>query len=320
MFTKCVNCGFHISNFEKICPNCGLKNPTNTFRRTTLQFLQTSLLFSFFFSILITLFASLLLSKPSIAGIFSVSFVVLSFIIYVFIKEKYTVKPQFYKSPFLSELDEKEKIINRRAAELAERGKKIDAVLDKIKDTDSRQLLDVRGKLFAAREIVVSQFARYELQKQKIELVRLQNDVSIYLSGLHRLDDFETENGLLTIETTKTEIERIRQNLIRYDAIEFSERVLPDKENFLSQLAETVKSCDKLREAILSRQAARALQGVSPIEENLKLPVSRDLTHASDTFNIQTTLTDFSESFEELEREYRRLRAESEVSRDILDE
>lgn len=306
MFTKCANCGFHISNFKKNCPNCGLKNPTR-------QVLQTTFLFSFSFSIIITLYAFLYLPERSAIGIFLSSFVVLSFVIYVYVNGKYNVKPQFYTSPFLSDLDKKEKIINKRSAELAKRGQKIDAVLDKIKDTDSRQLLDVRAKLFSAREIVVSQFARYELQKQKIELVRLQNDVSPYLSGLHRLNDFETENGLLTIETTTKEIERIRQNLTRYDAIEFSERVLPERENFLSQLAETVESCDKLREAILSRQATRALQDVSPIEENLKLPVSKDLAHATDTFNIQTTLTDFSESFEELEREYRRLRAESEV-------
>lgn len=319
MSTKCVNCGFYITNFEKVCPNCGLRNPTNTFRRTTLKFLLTSLSFSFLFSAIITLFAVIFLRGQSVPSIFLVTFVVLSFIIYVFIKEKYTIKPQFYKSPFLSELDKKEKIINGRAVELAERGKKIDAVLDKIKDTDSNQLQDVRAKLLSAREIVISQFARYELQKQKIELVRLQNGVSRYLAGLHRLNDLETENGLLAIETARREIERIGQNLTRYDAIEFSERVLPEKENFLSQLSETVDSCDRLREAILSRQAVKALQGISPIEENLKLPASKDLAHAAETFNIETTLTDFSESFEELEREYKRLRAESDQSRDILE-
>jgi len=312
MFTKCVNCGFHISNFKKICPNCGLENPM-------LKVLQTSLLFSFSFSVIITLFTFLYLPELSVAGIFLSSFIVFSFIIYVYVNGKNKVEPQSYTSPFLSDLDKKEKIINERSAELAKRGQKIDAILDRIKDTDSRQLLDVRAKLFSAREIVISQFARYELQKQKIELVRLQNGVSPYLSGLHRLNDFETENGLLTIETTKTEIERIRYGLTRYDAIEFSAKVQSERENFLSQLAETVDSCDKLREAILSRQAVRALQNISPIEESLKLPDSKDLAHAADTFNIETTLTDFGESFEELEREYRRLRTESEVSRDILD-
>lgn len=284
-----------------------------------LKVLQTSLLFSFSFSVIITLFTFLYLPELSVAGVFLSSFTVFSFIIYEYVNGKNKVEPQSYTSLFLSDLDKKEKIINERSAELAKRGQKIDAVLDRIKDTDSRQLQDVRTKLFSAREIVISQFARYELQKQKIELVRLQNGVSVYLSGLHRLNDLETENGLLAIETAQREIDRIRQSLTRYDAIEFSERVLPEKENFLSQLSETVDSCDKLREAILSRQAIRALRDISPIEESLKLPDSKDLAHAADTFNIETTLTDFGESFEELEREYKRLRMENEVSHDILD-
>lgn len=37
-------------------------------------------------------------------------------------------------------------------------------------------------------------------------------------------------------------------------------------------------------------------------------------------FNIQTTLTDFSESFEELEREYRRLKTEEELEQKLLAE
>ena len=199
------------------------------------------------------------------------------------------------------------------------RQQQIDTVLDKIKDTDGQNLQSVRQKLLSAREIVISQFARYELQKQKIELVRLQNRVSPYLHSLHRLNEFESENGLLTIEKTQTEVNKIKQNLTNYVAIEFPERALPEKENFLAQLAETENSCEKLREALLSRQAARALHDISPIEESLKLPSAKEIVHAAETFNIQTTLTDFSESFDELEHEYKRLRAEEEVSQQLLE-
>lgn len=217
-------------------------------------------------------------------------------------------------------LNSKDKIIENRISELKRRGEKIDSVLDKIKKTDGKSLQEVRQKLLSAREIVISQFARYELQKQKIELVRLQNGVSPYLFGLHRLNEFETENGLVTIENTRHEINKIRQNLTRHDAIDFPGKALPEKQSFLEHLEETENSCQKLREALLSRQAARALQDISPIEENLKLPGAKEIVRESDVFNIQTTLTDFSESFDELEREYRRIKAEEETGQKLLAE
>lgn len=104
-----------------------------------------------------------------------------------------------------------------------------------------------------------------------------------------------------------------------YVAIEFPERALPEKESFLTQLAETESSCEKLREALLSRQAVRALQDISPLQENLKLPSAKEIVHAAESFNIQTTLTDFSESFEELEHEYKRLKTEEEIDQKLLE-
>jgi len=148
----------------------------------------------------------------------------------------------------------------------------------------------------------------------------LQNDVSPYLAALHRLNEIETENGLATIEQTAREINHIRQNLTRYDAIDFPERVLPEKENFLSQLAETEFSCEKLREVFLAKQATQALKGIQPLEEILNSTGTKDLAHTIETFNIQTTLTDFSESFDELERDYKRLKTEEEINRKFLDE
>jgi hypothetical protein len=250
-------------------------------------------------------------------SVFLVSFFVITYLI--FLKTRYEIKPQVYEPKNVSSLDAKEHLILKRLNDLNKRSRKIDAVLDRIKETDSQQLQEVRARLLSAREIVISQYARYELQKKKIEIVRLQNDVSPYLFSLHRLNEFEAENGLAAIEITQREIEKIRQNLTRFDAIEFPERVLPEKQNFLTQLEETKESCEKLRVALLSRQAARALQDIQPIDENLTLPSAKEIVHATESFNIQTTITDFSESFEELEHEYKRLKAEDEVGQRLLE-
>lgn len=297
--------------------NCGFERPALKFQDGKFNFKRFGLLSTALF-IIALVFALFYSSTGEFKAEYIFISLVLSFILSFFVNillKIFEDEKVFEKrnSANKNNLIEKGRIIQERISELANRGQKIDAVLDKIEDTDSPKLQEVRAKLLSAREIVVSQFALYELQARKIELVRIQNDVSPYLFGLHRLNEKETEQCLLTIETTKRVIERMRQNLTRYDAIDFNERVLPDKENFLSQLSETNNSCEKLREAILSRQAAHALHGISPVEESLKLPASKDLVHAADTFNIQTTLTDFSESFEALEQEYRRLKAESEI-------
>lgn len=121
------------------------------------------------------------------------------------------------------------------------------------------------------------------------------------------------DNGIAIIENAKSEVNRIRQNLTRYDAIDFPPKVLPEKEAFLTQLDETETSCEKLREVLLSRQAVLALRDISPLEESVKLPASKELVRETDIFNIQTTITDFTESFDELENEYRRLKSENEI-------
>ena len=287
---------------------------------------KTPAIYGVFFSGLITLISFILLfvnpdsNYWSLIPIFLISFFLLTAAVYLMIKDRFEIEYQQFPENPLSELDNKEKTIKRRISELTKRSKQIDLVLDRIKQNDTPQLQETRKKLLSAREIVTGQYARYELQAKKIEIARLQNSVLPFLNNLHRLNEFETENGLMTIENTKHEVEKIRQNLTLFYAIEFPKAVQPEKENFLNQLEETEDSCDSLREALLSKQAARALRGISPIEENINAPSSKEIAHAVETFNIQSTLTDFSESFEELENEYRRLRAENDVGKNLLAE
>jgi hypothetical protein len=325
MLIQCARCGFYVSSFEKKCLNCGRSISSKKITAGYMQIAGKPALFALFFSLLLALPVTIFLFggfynlfQLLITGL-SVYLIIFAFLFRLEFKKHDAPEQEKIYNP-LSTLDGKARLIEKRIGELSKRGQKIDSVLDKIKETDSPQLQDVRARLLSAREVVISQFARYELQKQKIELVRLQNSVSPYLFELHRLGEAEMENGLASIETTAREINRMRQNLTRYDAIEFPPRAVPEKENFLAQLAETENSCEKLREALLAKQAMRALQDIQPLEESLHLPVAKDLAHTAETFNIQSTLTDFSESFDELEREYKRLKAEDEASRKFMDE
>jgi len=333
MLTKCVNCGFYIKQDDEFCLNCGIVNPNENLKkkRTShgrLKKIFRSDIFLIIFSLFLAFAFVYLAVDRSIESfpylqnyIWFLAFLLWLgsfFVLFLLIKTQSLNNKIPHVIKHKNSLISKTKIIDQRMAELSRRGQKIDAVLDRIKDTDGQSLQDVRRKLLSAREIVMSQLARYELQKQKIELLRLQNTVSPYLFRLHRLNEFDTENGLVTIENTTGEINKIRQNLTNYLAIDFPEKALSEKESFLSQLAETADSCQKLREALLSRQAARALRDISPVGENLDTTGLKELVRESEVFNIQTTLTDFSESFEELESEYRRIKAEEETEQKLL--
>lgn len=333
MLTKCVNCEFFVRHDDEFCLNCGIKNPSQKrnekLKRDSLFYivlqsdifkLAFSFALTFIFIYFIADFAvvNFIYLRSYILYAAFIVWLVLFLILFLFSRTWNFLEESKEIIKNKNNLSSREKTIVRRLSELSSRGEKIDSVLDKIKITDGQNLQEVRRKLLDAREIVISQFARYEIQKRKIELVRLQNGVSPFLFDLQNLNDFETEKGLAVIEEKKFEIEKIRRELTRYDAIEFPARALPEKQNFLGQLDETENSCEKLREGLLARAAMRALKGVRPIEENLQMPPARDLAHAAETFNIQTALTDFSESFDELEREYKRLKLENQISEKIL--
>ena len=322
MLTKCVNCGFYIRKDDEFCLNCGIQKPANPLYHSNFS-LQRFVKIDVFLCVLFFLFSFVFFDHKFSFDSFLLALAVSTTLALLFESIISDIKAQKRQIERASEnpdaLYTKEKIIEKRVSELDGRGRQIAAVLDKIKITDGQNLQQVREKLLSAREIVFSQFARYELQKHKIELVRLQNSVTPYLFGLHGLNEPETEHGLAAVENTKQKIDKIRQNTTLHGGAEFPERVLPEKEIFLSQLEETEESCEKLREVLLSRQATRALRDIQPIDENLNLPGAKDLVHTAESFNIQTTLTDFSESFEELESEYRRLKTEDEVGEKLLE-
>ena len=329
MLTECIYCGFYVKQNSSFCLNCGIESPNKEFAESSTKILLISNLIRSDFvkiigALILTLILLLAVADWSFSKIFylrdfyffstmflglSVSFASL-FLLQKWLHTKLNPKRKKNIESFLS----KAKLIDKRLSELDKRAQQVDLVLSRITENDSQQLNDIRPKLLEARKIACNQFARYELQKQKIQLVRLQNGVSPYLAEWNHLNEYEIENGLVTIKNTHQEIDKIRRNL----TIEFPENTLPEKHNFLSQLDETETSFEQLREALLSRQAARALREISPLEGNLKLPNTEEITHTAETFNIQTTLTDFSESFDELEREYQRLKVEENIEHNLL--
>jgi hypothetical protein len=102
--------------------------------------------------------------------------------------------------------------------------------------------------------------------------------------------------------------------MVEYNAIE-SPQLSNERHKFNEQITQTLESCNKLREGLLGLHAARALADIHPVAGTLPDRLDIESTHSVDTFNLQATITDFAESFEELEREYQRLKSQDEAGK-----
>jgi len=319
MLKKCVNCEFYVSANEKFCPNCGLSAPSKEFENKSEEFERNlTITIAVVLAIVFSFILLYLRSDGKFDNLSELPFVLIGSLLFGF---AFSI---FISAFVAGRLGKKE--FNHRFAYL-----KVDKTLVATEDTitmrnyeldikyhETEKLLEranksgdetAARKLLTARELILTQIARYELQNQKIKLIRLQNSLRPILYN-QNFSDEENEYFAGTVDDAMVEIVEMHQSLTNDYAIEFPEAVQPEKHSFLTQLNETETSCEKMRKALLNRQTARALQTVSPFQENYELPNEQEIIHAAETFNIQTTLTDFSDSFDELERDYKRFKAE----------
>jgi hypothetical protein len=317
MLSKCVQCSFYIRRNEEFCPNCGSVD----------SFDDLSLWKKHYFTFLLIGFSTAILTlvisftthrlQDEIIPI-----ILLSFGISVFFGVIYEFNREFRKDDenrrrfFNKSLKHKAKTIDKRIEELINRKNKISSVLYQIGTEPSTTLLPVREKLLSAHEILENQSARYSLKQENIKLVRLQNKILPYLLYLDRLDETITKEGIFNSDNTMREIGKLRESLSN----NFPRKVEAERVEFLKNLDETSQSCEKLWEALLSKQALFALKDVQPTNEIGQILHAEELAHATETFNLQAKLTDFSESFDELEAEYKRLTADDEITQKFLTE
>ncbi len=317
MLSKCVQCSFYIKRNDEFCPNCGY---VNSFDNSPLWKKHK---FTLLILIASTIFLSVIISfisknwQDDIIPIFLISFVISLFVAVMFefnieSKKDFENTERFYRRS----LKHKAKTIDKRIEEIINRKNKISSVLYQIGTEPSKNLQPVRGKLLSAQEILETQSARYRLKQEKIKLVRLQNKVLPYLLYLEKLDESITKEGIFYSDNTIREVGKIRESI----SDSFPTQVKTERAEFLKNLDETSQSCEKLWEALLSKQALFALKDVQPINEIGQILHAEALAHATETFNLQAKLTDFSESFDELEAEYKRLTADDEITQKFLTE
>lgn len=352
MIEKCWRCNFYFSENENHCINCGELSNHGRRNSGTTNLLPLLFIFLgvFLFFVTIVSFALIFTISKLDAEIrkiiMSFSFVfslIISITIPVFLYKKIAKKRKNPRPALIipKTFIETEKICKERLNELAERNLRVSNVISSIEKRESSGLLPIREKLLTAKELVQNQRINYIIHSRKIELIRLQNSTIPFSSALIKHNDseleetlkitdkilkrikeisFEIENPFFS-EQSKNQLTLIsRRNIGETNELKLNDSSMSKKKEFLSQITETEKSCENLREMIISRQATRALQTISPIEEMNKIPNSKQLDREMEILNVHLSLTDFSDSFRELEHEYQRVRAENEISQKLLDE
>lgn len=324
MITKCVNCEFNVTNREKFCPNCGLVSPQEAAEAVNSDSLFSNLVIVIAGGLALT--ATFLIMYLRTDGRFdswkefpfifigsSLVGLLFSMIIATFIARrlaKQQKEMRFVNQGANETFQSIQETIEIRKIELEERYREVEELLSY--PSENKRNTEI---LQRARQLLAEQIARYELRDYQLFLIRLQNDLRpiFYETNLQR----RTKEFLELADQAVEELREIRSELTNYYAIEFPPSTRAERDNFLSYLDETESSFLKIREALLSRHTADTLQNLSPFGENLMLPDEKVFAHSAETFNLQTSLTDFSRSFNETEREYQRIEAETEISRKL---
>ena len=226
-------------------------------------------------------------------------------------------KPKRREIPIWSLMGKNETALTR-LRELGERKDRINYVSKKIRSANNKNLKPVIETLAEAKELIDVHIGRYKLQRQKVLLVLAQNSLAPYLENVAHLNEQEAKKGLKICFDARQKlraIEKKNRPVQRYLSAENKEL-----RAFEAQIRETHITIQKLEEAILRRKAMLAIEGIKSIEDTFDSSDFGDLAHRLETFGARSALVDFSESFEELETEYKRLRAENEASQKLLEE
>lgn len=308
MLSTCWNCRFNLTPVDAFCPNCG--NPAghnpNFFNRK--RFTIVAAIFAFMISIALPLIPQPL---PAVIAITLSITMGVAFGIIVEIILDGSSKEHIATQP--NALIAREVTIATRLDELDNRALELDSIAGQIRTSDSQPLIDVREKLLSAQKLVAEQKARYEIQKRKIELVRSQNKLSPFLTEHGAMTAEDLDHGIKLTDRIWSDVNRVKLEVTSPVSSYFPVAIEIEKSAFVEQLTQTLDSCGRIRESLITLRAARALSGVSP-ELKPDVATAKEVS----VFNIQTSLTDFSDSFDELEREYNRLLAGQELDQKLL--
>lgn len=322
------DCSFLITRQDEYCPNCGVPQPhlhtaEDYFTSVAFNPGGHAWLFAITFVVVFALAGVILLMIAdniflmSLASIFLLAVIIAIISVlggFALLKNAYVDSLQLneFHNPNLKQV---EHIAHQRLSEIKEQGKRIDVVLLRVKQNRGEQWNVARQRLEGAKNTLKLQRTRYNIKLLEVETVRWQNKIAALIEELDVLTFEEYDSRLKTIDAMHTQGTKIRAGLISQQH-EFDTTL--EMKRLLERIDETLKSCQKIHEALLGRQAVIALEEVTPLRDAvLSTATPLGALKSLEALNIQIAITDFSLSFEELETEYLRMKGEEDFGQQV---
>lgn len=324
-YKPCRECGFLVMAEDTYCPNCGIITPLWTIPSVHLQLSKYSMLVS---GGIYCLFRSLLalwhqsgaqvlnnlwgtLKESVVVGIFfGLS---MSMVKFFFDRAKQRRLIQALQRRSTSSLRNSEKAIEQRLAEINTRKEQIKGTLQEIgRIIATEQAQRMLGTLKSSLAALQIQRDRYTVKLWEIMLIRWYNT----------LKPLTEKMGHLTYEICHARIhgmtDVIKRGTEMLQAWENDPSLTQAKQQCILRLRKALDACEQVHRDLLSHKAALAVQGVSPLDEQVpSAPAVITSLEELDVFSILPDVGEFTSGLKALETEYFRLKGEEEVYREF---
>jgi hypothetical protein len=327
-YQRCRDCRFWVSSQDVNCPNCGISRPSERFEDKSYLVkvaLAPSLHTVFLFFIYLAMLLVALVITQSFGAIdefLSAALVASAILIPLLLIGAGLGLARLAVRLLAGRTTRSERslrkswdTINLRLNEIEKRQEQIRSVQRRTAENRNPEWERVHQTLQDAARMLNLHHTRYKAKAIEVEAVRWQNSLNPLFYGWESLTYERTERRLRALDEASSKGVRLQGRLME-DC-----KSLADTSDFRElsiRLEETMVSCKRVHDGLVGRQAVLALKGLSPLEETaMAIPSPTAERKATEVFNTEVALTDFSTSFEELEGEYARLQSEGQVAQEI---
>jgi hypothetical protein len=305
-YTHCRQCHFWVKAREAYCPNCGVAKPATTSQHMERWAAQQSVALMVG-CLSVAIAVSIIRARTTPFGYAVGGIVIMMSLMYYGVV---SWKTKHFLTTSSTSLIRDETIVHQRLEEIEARQQRIHSLLKRINSEENPEssipLVEILNQALATLHV---QYSQYRAKLWEIALIRWSNLLRPVVEDWQHitydqcqayLQEFTHiyENGNAFLHQWKT-----------------AESVSASEKQCIARLQQALVVIRKLREAIQAKQIALTVQGISRFDAG-----TSPLSSKEDSFEelvIFSTLSDFhlfSSSFQELEKEYFRLKSEEEIS------
>jgi len=207
-------------------------------------------------------------------------------------------------------LNKFEDTIEERISHLEEKRNDLFAVQGRLINEDDKKWLEARTIVAQRLNVVAKQISIYRLKELEIKILRWQNSLKPSIDSLNfdEITQTEAEVGIKEIDGY---ISGARHYIKQISDFEESE----ERESAIKSTEEFINTCNVLRDRLIAREAVVAIQGTGTLQDALNpVVLPNSLLNDHYRFMTEASFKDFSDSFKQLEIEYKKLQVEDDTS------